>query len=286
MNLKEWQSSGQYYSSEEGQIFYRDYNSDKEDVIVILHGYPTSSLDYADVIQYFPNYRIVVHDHLGFGLSAKPIDSSYLLTQQADIALELWKHLGISECTLIAHDYGTSVATELLARFNAGDLSINFKKLVLSNGSMLIDMSQLRPIQKLLKSKLTGPLVARMASFNTFKRNMNRIASADFLHEDAELKLHWNLLIRDGGRNVLPKITRYIDQRYDNYDRWIGALKAFNNPTLLLWGVQDPVAVIAMVDKLESIIPINKVQRLDHCGHYPMIEDPQSWSQAILDFIN
>ncbi|NNE25987.1 MAG: alpha/beta hydrolase [Saprospiraceae bacterium] len=286
MDLNSWQNGGHYFESDSGLIYYREYHPKKEKTLVFLHGYPTSCLDYKACIKYFTNYRIIVHDHLGFGLSDKPEGAQYLLTEQADVAVALWQYLKVDHCTVVAHDYGTSVATELLARHNAGLLSINIESLVLCNGSMLIEMSQLRPIQRMLKHRWLGPLVARLASFNTFKRNMNRIAAAGFTHDNDSLNLHWTLLTIKGGRKVLSKITGYIDQRYEHYDRWIGALSEFTKPTLILWGAQDPVAVIAMSDKLSTIIPNNKVKILEHCGHYPMLEDAQSWSKAIIEFLN
>ena len=112
--------------------------------MVVLHGYPTSTYDYYKV---FPtlatDYRIVMHDHLGFGFSDKPRDASYSLIHQADRALELWKNLGLKKVTLFAHDYGTSVATEIIARHNAGEVEIEIEKLILCNGSIHIELSQL-----------------------------------------------------------------------------------------------------------------------------------------------
>lgn len=103
-------------------------------------------------------------DHLGFGFSDKPKNYDYLLTSQADIVVKLCQHLGIGEVQLMAHDYGTSVATELIARQNEGALKVKLLSCTLCNGSMLINMAKLRPIQRLLKHKWIGPVVAQLAT--------------------------------------------------------------------------------------------------------------------------
>jgi pimeloyl-ACP methyl ester carboxylesterase len=68
--------------------------------------------------------RVIVHDHLGFGLSDKPAEYSYSLMEQAAYAVGVWRKLGIRRGHLLANDYGTSVATELLARHVRGMLPI------------------------------------------------------------------------------------------------------------------------------------------------------------------
>ena len=69
---------------------------EERETIILIHGFPTSSLDYADVIDPLAeNYRVVVFDHIGFGFSDKPINYTYSLVDQAEQALALWRTLGI-----------------------------------------------------------------------------------------------------------------------------------------------------------------------------------------------
>ena len=64
--------------------------------LILIHGFPTSSYDYYDVIdQLSQDYTVLVFDHLGFGFSDKPLDYTYSLVDQAEQALALWRHLGI-----------------------------------------------------------------------------------------------------------------------------------------------------------------------------------------------
>jgi len=126
--LKEWQTKGKYreitLDGDTHQIFVvdsKDYDpiASSKPNLVILHGYPTSIYDYWKALPLLmEKYRVVMHDHIGFGLSDKPTHYSYQLIDQATIALNFWDQLNIKNCHLLAHDYGTSVATEIIHRHN------------------------------------------------------------------------------------------------------------------------------------------------------------------------
>ena len=76
---------------------------------------------------------------LGFGLSDKPRPHRYSLLEQADIVQDVVADAGVGPVVLLAHDMGTSVATELLARDISGGLPFDLQRAVLTNGSVIIE---------------------------------------------------------------------------------------------------------------------------------------------------
>ena len=267
----------------EHELFCVDTGGDKP-VLLILHGYPTSSHDYWRALPILAErYRVIVHDHLGFGFSDKPRDYSYSLVDQADHAIALWRAVGVTEAVLLAHEYGTSVATELLARRNFGAEPIKLRSLTLCNGSMHIELANLRIMQRLLKAPLVGSVVARLASQRLFRRNMRKLFADPSFLDDEELDAMWTQLVAGGGRAVLPAVTRYIDERYKFWHRWIGALRDTDLPVHIVWARQDPVAVEKMAHVLHDEIANSDLQLLDGVGHFPMIEAVERWCDAVLD---
>ncbi|MCZ6805381.1 MAG: alpha/beta hydrolase [Deltaproteobacteria bacterium] len=265
------------------ELFCVDTGGDKP-VLLILHGYPTSSHDYWRALPILvEHYRVIVHDHLGFGFSDKPRDYSYSLVDQADHAIALWRDLGVTEADLLGHDYGSSVATELLARRNFGTEPIKLRSLTLCNGSMHIELANLRIMQRLLKAPLVGSVVARLASPRLFHRNMRKLFADPSFLDDEELDVMWTQLMDGGGRAVLPAVTRYIDERYKFWHRWIGALRGTDLPIHIVWARQDPVAVEKMAHVLHDEIANSDLQLLDGVGHFPMIEASERWCAAVLD---
>ena len=282
MNTEQWKSLGTFHTVLGKQVFVVDKGNTTK-TMVVLHGYPTSSFDYWMVLEKLSeNYRVIVHDHIGFGFSDKPIDYSYSLIDQANVALTLWKSLNLDKVTILAHDYGTSVATEILAQTQEGSSDLKISSLILCNGSIHIELSQLRFIQKLLKNKFLGPLVARFASEQTFVRNMTNIWYDPSTVYVTEFKEMWQMLILGNGRKVLPKITQYINQRYTYWDRWIGALERTQIPVKIVWATEDPVAVKAIALQLHKEIPNSELYLLEKTGHYPMLENPDKWLALIL----
>ena len=285
MTANDWKSKGEFITLNDHNLFVIDTNPlDKNlPVMVILHGYPTSSYDYYKVLSKLRKYyRVIIHDHLGFGFSDKPKNHQYSLLKQADIALQLWNQLGLKNVTLFAHDYGTSVATEILARNNANELYITIEKLILSNGSIHIELSQLRTIQKLLKHKFWGKYVAKLTNYLIFRKNMRNIYFDKSKVTDQELKEMWQLIELNGGRKIIHKLTQYITERYQYWDRWIGAIKETQIATTIIWAKNDPIAIPAIAELLASEIPNNQLFWIENTGHFLMLENPDEWVKIIL----
>jgi pimeloyl-ACP methyl ester carboxylesterase len=286
MTSNEWKSKGKFIQVNNNRLFVIDTNNGintSQKSMVILHGYPTSSFDYYKVLpELSKNYRVILHDHLGFGFSDKPKDVDYSLVTQADIALELWRQLGLKKIFLFAHDYGTSVATEIIARYNANELDIEIEQLILTNGSIHIELSQLRTIQKLLKHKFLGKYVAKLTNFLIFKKNMKNIYFDTSKVTDNELKEMWKLIELNGGRKVIHKLTQYINERYLHWNRWIGALKETQISTKIIWAKNDPIAVPAIAKLLAKEIPNNTLYWIENTGHFLMLENPKELLELIL----
>jgi pimeloyl-ACP methyl ester carboxylesterase len=255
--------------------------------ILVLHGFPSSSRDFVHVLPALAaKRRVVVHDHLGFGLSDKPADYSYSLLEQAEFALGLWRALGIRRGHLLAHDYGTSVATELLARRERGLCPIDFASVTLSNGSVHFELAHLTPSQHLLRNKRLGPIVARLLNRTLFMAQVRRILGHPRAVADDELEAMWEGVVRNGGRDRVVALAGYMDERVRFRARWIDPLTRLDVPCHVLWGRRDPVAVPAIAEQLAREIPGAKLTWLDDVGHYPMLEAPERWSSAALDFID
>ncbi len=284
MTANQWKEKGSFIKLFNNEVFVIDEGKNNDKTMVILHGYPTSSYDYFKVLDRLTSeYRVIIHDHLGFGFSDKPQNYSYSLVEQADVALDLWKKLGIKECTLLAHDYGTSVATEILHRYNNKQIDLTINELILCNGSMHIELSQLRLIQKLLKNKYTGKYVAKLSNEFIFTKNIRNVYHDKSQATKDELKEMWQQLIYNDGKKVIHRLSNYINERYFFWHRWIGALKETQIKTKIVWAKNDPVAVFKIAELLASEIQNNELLPIENSGHFPMLESPERWINLVLD---
>lgn len=286
MNAEEWKSRGTFVALLGHRVFVVDSGLSDAPTLALLHGYPTSSIDYHLVWpRLVSRFRVVVHDHLGFGLSDKPRDYSYSLMEQTDVAVMLWRELGLERVHVVAHDYGTSIATELLARWIRGFRPVPIQSFTLCNGSVHIELARLRVVQKLLLSR-AGGLTAKLTNFTVFERNMRKLWNDRSKLTDEELAVMWELLTRDAGKDVLPQITQYLHDRRKFWHRWIGGLQNSPLPLSFVWGTEDPVVGgdVAVLHHEES--PGSELRLLEGVGHYPMLEAPDRWVDALFEVLD
>lgn len=276
-----WHARGKQIAVPEGRIFATE-DGHAGTPVLVLHGFPTSSWDFADASKVLAHYRrVVLFDFLGFGFSDKPHDAGYSIFEHADVAVAVARSYGLTRVHLWAHDMGTSVATELLARRERGNLPFDVASVALMNGSVHVEMANLTAGQRILRSP-AGALFARVANKRVFVAQMKRIFAKP--PSDAALEGMWSLLARADGQLRLPSTIRYITERTTFKRRWIGALEHIDIPSLVAWGAKDPVARMAIGERLAKETPGADLVSWDDLGHYPQVEDPQRVGDAIAAF--
>jgi pimeloyl-ACP methyl ester carboxylesterase len=288
MTAENWKSRGKFYNILKKNIFVIDEGS-SNDTLVILHGYPTSSFDYLKVLpELSKHYRVVIHDHLGFGFSDKPDSYTYSLIDQADFALQLWHKMGLKEVTILAHDYGTSVAKEILARKNHNLIPIKIKRIYLCNSSMRLEHLHLRNMDKLLKDKKLGRYIARLTSYG-FRKIKNKLSRNNLnpeIHPEYDIKKVWNNLDSDRGKKEIHLLSNFINERYTFWHRWTEALKESEIPVKIVWEKSDPVAIkeIAIVLATENFN--DNLEWLENARHYSIIDSPKYWIDLVFKINN
>jgi pimeloyl-ACP methyl ester carboxylesterase len=244
------------------------------DTIVFIHGFPSASWDWHFQWKHLAEqYRLVSVDLLGFGLSDKPRDHQYSLLEQADIVQALLSTLGVKDYHVLAHDYGDSVAQELLSRQKMVNKAANILSICFLNGGLFA--SHHRPLfaQKLLKSRFGG-LASHFMNKASLRRGFNKIFALRSQPSDNEIDTLWQLIEHNDGKRVLPKLLSYIDERSEHGKRWIESMISTTVPLYFINGVHDPISGQHMLDHYIDIIPNAKTTALD-VGHYPQLEAPK-----------
>ncbi len=136
--IESWRGQGEDVRFRERRIHVHRRDGDGP-LLLLLHGFPSSAFDWRGVLERTHGRRALAFDFLGFGLSEKPAGHEYTLAWQADLAEELVRQTGPAPVFVVAHDMGTSVATELMARDLRGELGFDLAGVLLFNGSILLD---------------------------------------------------------------------------------------------------------------------------------------------------
>jgi pimeloyl-ACP methyl ester carboxylesterase len=232
-----WEALGAYRRLAGHQVFTIDappLGPEEHEPVLALHGFPTSSFDYAAVLDRLrANRRVVLLDFLGFGLSDKP-DLHYTLALQADLVVALVDELELDRVALLTHDMGDTVGGELLARRHEGTWP------VLANGSIYIDQAHLTDGQQFLLALPDEKLPAGQADAGALATSLRATFSPrtptvpDGWPEDP-LPDSVGQLLRQDGASVLPRTIRYLEERRANERRFTGAIETDRWPCRPWW---------------------------------------------------
>ena len=279
-----WAARGERMTLLDRSIFVVDVPasaSEDRPPLLILHGFPTSSLDFAGVVDRLAEHRrVVLLDLLGYGLSEKP-DVAYTLSLQADLVVALTSALGLDRLALLTHDMGDTVGGELLARQMEGTWPVEVTGRVVTNGSIYIAMANLTAGQQFLL-ELPDERLADGLGPDRDGLAASLVATLSPNHSDLDLRAHAELVQHAGGAQLLPRTIRYIEERRANERRYTGAIETHPSPLTIVWGPEDPIAVAAMAERLAEARPDATLRWLDGAGHYPQLEAPDAFVEAVV----
>ncbi|UJF21243.1 alpha/beta fold hydrolase [Shewanella sp. OMA3-2] len=284
----QWHQTGFFYQfvdtkGIQRQIYINQAKSDKP-CLLLIHGFPTSSYDWhalwPSLTQHF---NLLTLDLIGYGLSDKPSDIDYSFALQADIIEAVLDYLGIQHFHILAHDYGDTVAQELLARHGDTGLDSGFSidSTILLNGGLFPETTQPILIQRLLMGSF-GFVIAKLFSFKKFTQNFAYICYQPI--PEAELAIHWQLITKNQGIKVIHKIIQYIRERKLHRERWVSALQQYEMPLRFINGICDPISGQDTLIRFEQLIEQADTIALVETGHYPQLEKPQAVLQHCTHF--
>jgi pimeloyl-ACP methyl ester carboxylesterase len=282
--LADWIAGGETRQLAGYRIFVRAAVAAGKPPLLLIHGYPTASYDWHRVwTRLAQRYSLYAPDLLGFGMSEKPRRSDYPIALQADICTALLSDAGLSRAHVLAHDYGDTVAQELMARELDGRLGLD--SVCFLNGGLFPEAHRARPVQKLLATPLLGPLLASLMGYERFAATMRSISGREPPNDD-ELRDLWALIERDGGRHALVRLIGYMEQRRRFRSQWVGALVESRVPRRLICGTDDPVSGAHLAQRYRELVLGADVVLLDGVGHYPQLEASARVIEAYLEFRN
>ena len=277
-----WEKGGATIRLLGRRIFTRTAIVGDRKPLLLIHGYPTSSYDWHALWEPLAErYSLYALDMLGFGLSEKPRGLRYTIEHQADICQALVAEHECGPVHILAHDYGDTVAQELLARDREGRMRL--RSVAFLNGGLFPETHRPRLIQRLLALPMLGPFIAHGTTVRGFESTMRSIAGRN-PPTDEELRDQWALIEREEGDVALAGLITYMKQRRVNRKRWVGALVDTTVPRKLICGAMDPISGAHLADRYRELVPNPDVTYLDDVGHYPQLEAPISVLEAYFRF--
>jgi haloalkane dehalogenase len=262
-----------------GRMHYVDEG--RGEPILFVHGTPTWSFEYRHLIRgLLREYRCVAPDHLGFGLSQRPSTFGYRPEDHAEALQSFVNHLGLSDFTLVVHDFGGPIALPLA-------LSGAARRLVILNSFMWPfddDPEMAR------RARLAGGALGRFLyrHFNASLRLIMPSAYGDRRKLTTEIHRQYLSVFgdRDGRERVLWALARSLLGSSAYYaSLWQRRAALERLPALIIWGLGDSAFRPQQLERWRSALPQAEVVELPAAGHWPHEEQPELVLRALGDFL-
>jgi 2-hydroxy-6-oxonona-2,4-dienedioate hydrolase len=242
------------------------------DPIILLHGTGGEGARWMPTIQGLAgNFHVIALDQVGFGQSDKPL-TIYHSGVFAGFLAQFMKTIGVPKAVVMGQSMGAGVALYLAVHHPE-----MVERLVLVDGGGY-------------RSAADAPAAAP----NWHNR---QIANAGTLEESREYmeKLYYDhSLVTDKlvEQNLILRLrSAYtIESMQTASERGLGGVtedevRGIKAPTLLVWGVNDPLSSVANADKLNGAIKSSRKVLFEKAGHYPFLEHADKFNQVVLEFL-
>lgn len=282
MDWAEWRAQAHRIDTGGLQVATYDLGDPDGAVVTYCHGYPASSHDIAGVVDRLGDgHRVLALDFPGFGASDKPAGHTYSIHACADAVEAVWQDRGTGSTLLVAHDYGVSVAQELLARRGEGGLATELTGVVWMNGGIYPDLHRPTAGQQMLLDPDHGAEVAAAIDADLFAGGVQVTWGTRTEMDPQVVHEMWRSMDDGGGTALMHDLLHYVADRRTHEARWRHALEGNDLPTTFVWGDLDPVSGAHMIERVQERIPAAEVVRMADVGHWPPLEAPDEVAAAI-----
>jgi pimeloyl-ACP methyl ester carboxylesterase len=269
-------------------IFYREAGPADAPTVVLLHGFPTSSHMYRNLIPALAgSYHVIAPDYPGFGYSDAPSAEAfeYTFDHLADVVGHFLDQKGIDKYSIYIQDYGSPVGFRLATRHPE-----RIQAIISQNGNAYDEglspfwADYLYPFWS-NRNPQTEAKAAELLTLDGTKLQY----TAGFRNPENVSPDTWTLdqagLDRPGNKAI--QLDLFYDYRKNPplYPAWHKYLQTNQPPLLAVWGKNDPIFLPAGANAFKRDNPRAEVHLLD-TGHFALEEDGAEIASLIDDFLN
>ncbi|MEQ1548902.1 MAG: alpha/beta hydrolase [Chakrabartia sp.] len=265
------------------KVFYRAAGNPAAPTIILLHGFPSSSHMYRDLIPALADkFHVIAPDYIGFGQSDAPAanEFDYTFDNLTTHITGLIDHLGLKSYVLYMQDYGGPVGFRI---FTARPSQV--KGLIVQNANAYLEGVGDMPKQIFLplwekRNEVTEAAARTFLAAGTTQfqytagaKNPDAINPDNWVHDQA-------LLDRPGTDAYHLNLLENYKTNVGAYDGWHAAFRTHKPKTLVIWGKNDPFFIPAGAEAFKRDLPEAKLIWLD-AGHFVLDENTPEVARAI-----
>jgi pimeloyl-ACP methyl ester carboxylesterase len=272
------------------EIFHVEMGDPGAPVLLLIHGWPTSSIDFFEVAgRLSSRFRVCALDFPGYGFSDKPQGWGYGLSRDEElIEFYLAEVLGAEAGVVVAHDRGDSVALLHAARSADGRSAMRMEHLVLSNGNMFLPLSNLTAAQRRILDPASGPQIAAALTASALAEGMGASTfTPPRKAGDLEVEAMAATFGHDNGVKVLHETIQYLVDRSKDEQTWLTELARAPFPVTVIWGLCDTVSPPRVASYVWNQYLMlkpggNRLYFIPDANHYLQADRPDAFVKVLL----
>lgn len=268
-------------------IFYREAGNPEKPVLLLLHGFPSSSHMYRNLITAVSDsYYVIAPDYPGFGQSSAPDTTAfnYTFDNITTIIEHFIDRLQLTHISLYLQDYGGPIGFRIASRRPA-----LIRSLIIQNANAY--MEGLGPLLEPLTAYIQNPDAAHEEKARFFLtleatkwQYLNGANNAESISPDSYTTDQY-YLNRPGNDLIQLALFRDYGSNVEKYSEWQSYLKKHQPPALVVWGSNDAMFIAAGADAYKQHLPNAKIVHLNG-GHFALEEHYLTIAGLIREFID
>ena len=269
------------------EVFYREAGPVDAPTLLLLHGFPTSSHMFRNLMPTLSDrYHVVAPDYPGFGNSAQPStkDFEYSFDNLAQLMEGFVDQLGIESFSLYLMDYGAPIGFRLATKHPQ-----RIQSLIVQNGNAYEEglrefWDPIRTYWKDRSAENAQPLAGFISPEGVRWQYTHGVRNEEAISPD-----NWNVDLRHLTREGNPEIQLTLFYDYQNnvphYPAWQAYFRKHQPPTLIVWGKNDYIFPAEGAHPYKRDLRNLEFHLLD-TGHFALEEDGQEIAEKIRLFLN
>ena len=235
--------------------------------LLLIHGLGASAERWEHVIpQFAKNYRVLVPDLIGFGLSDKPV-VDYTTDYLSEFIRKFLKKLGIDSVSIIGSSLGGQIGAEFTYQNNS-----MVEKLVLISPSGIMKHST---------PALDAYVMAALYPSDSSASNAFQIMSGSKNIDKKTIKGFVQRMKLPNAKMAFMSTLLGLKDAEIISEK----LVSIKSPTLIIWGENDPIIPIKYAQSFVSEIDDCRFVKMENCGHTPYVESPDKFYKIVSDFL-
>lgn len=267
-------------------VFYREAGEQHAQAIVLLHGFPSSSHMFRNLIPLLAeNFHIVAPDYPGYGYSdsPEPKEFAYTFDHLEELIGKLIDRLNIKRFSLYVQDYGAPVGFRLAVKRPE-----QIEGIISQNGNAYQEgftsfWDAAYPLWSNRNAETEKPIRNLCTLESTLWQYTQGVRDKAHISPDA-----WTMdqlgLDRPGNVEIQLDLFEDYGTNLQRYPQWHAYFKQYQPPLLAVWGKNDPIFGPAGAEAFKRDLPKSEVHLLD-TGHFALEEDAEAIARYITRFL-